>query len=388
MKRHPGSRALAGGLRAVAVLVIAAVAAAVFSPTASAAPRTVWIEQAGHTLDGLFLDEWRANGAFLGMPISEEFTARVPTGDGTSADLTVQYFENLALVYSQDDPRGAEWTVHALPLGAGALKADRGGGKLKSVDLADKATCGTLAEDSCLLFDQTKHTVRYGFLDFWEANGGEQMLGLPLTEEFTAADGWTTQYFERAVLTWKKNRDVQARAIGVETAKRAKIDTAKVSQPLEVPVYDEQLFVEPEIVAGVGSAYAGPGPIQGGYKEIVVSVSQQSLWAYEDGELVISTLVSTGTGEVPETETPRGSFAIHTKYLTQTMEGTIAAESYRVEDVPWVMYFDYAGNALHGTYWHSNFGQRMSHGCVNLPLDVAEFLYEWAPEGTLVTVID
>ncbi|MCD6030113.1 MAG: ErfK/YbiS/YcfS/YnhG family protein, partial [Thermomicrobiales bacterium] len=45
------------------------------------------------------------------------------------------------------------------------------------------------------------------------------------------------------------------------------------------------------------------------------------------------------------------------------------------------------GHALHGTYWHSNFGMPMSHGCVNLPMDVAEWMYRWAPEGTPVTVI-
>jgi lipoprotein-anchoring transpeptidase ErfK/SrfK len=52
-----------------------------------------------------------------------------------------------------------------------------------------------------------------------------------------------------------------------------------------------------------------------------------------------------------------------------------------------VMYFDNLGNALHGTYWHNNFGYPMSHGCVNLPMDVAAWMYGWAPVGTLVTVI-
>jgi lipoprotein-anchoring transpeptidase ErfK/SrfK len=103
--------------------------------------------------------------------------------------------------------------------------------------------------------------------------------------------------------------------------------------------------------------------------------------------LVAQSLVSTGTGEVEATVTPLGFYTVHKKYVTQTMKGTISNEDYEVEDVPWVMYFDYLGNAIHGTYWHSNFGTPMSHGCVNLPLDVAEFLYNWAPEGTQVSVI-
>ncbi|MGH2559140.1 MAG: L,D-transpeptidase, partial [Thermomicrobiales bacterium] len=80
-------------------------------------------------------------------------------------------------------------------------------------------------------------------------------------------------------------------------------------------------------------------------------------------------------------------FTVLTKFESETMEGTISGEHYRVEDVPSVMYFDNNGNALHGTYWHSNFGAPMSHGCVNLPLDVAAFLYGWTEIGTPVSVI-
>ncbi len=90
---------------------------------------------------------------------------------------------------------------------------------------------------------------------------------------------------------------------------------------------------------------------------------------------------------MPETVTPVGYFSVLTKYDVQTMEGTISDEYYLVPDVPYVMYFDNLGNALHGTYWHNNFGTPMSHGCVNLPMDVAAFLYDWAPIGTAVTVL-
>jgi lipoprotein-anchoring transpeptidase ErfK/SrfK len=46
--------------------------------------------------------------------------------------------------------------------------------------------------------------------------------------------------------------------------------------------------------------------------------------------------------------------------------------------------FFYRGYSLHGTYWHSNFGTPMSHGCVNLSIADAKWLYEWAPMGTKV----
>lgn len=349
------------------------------------APTRVWVEDAGHTVDGLFLDLWREYPEFLGEPVTEEFETTVEIDEDSSENLIVQYFENIAITYSPDDERGEEWIVHSLPLGETTLKNDEK--QLRGIKLAASGSCGQLATTKCQKFSQTGHTIRYGFKEYWELNGGEPLLGLPLTEEFVSSDGSTTQYFERAVLLWKKNQDVKARAIGKEIAKQQKIDIVKIEQPLDIPIYDEALFVAPIISVG-GALGSGPGPIQGGYKEIVVSISQQAMWAYEDGELVASTLVSTGTGNVPETVTPTGYFAVHTKLLSQTMEGTISDEYYNVPDVPWVMYFDWAGNALHGTYWHNNFGTPMSHGCINLPLDVAEFLYNWAPEGTPVTVVD
>ncbi|HEX5992000.1 MAG TPA: L,D-transpeptidase [Thermomicrobiales bacterium] len=119
-------------------------------------------------------------------------------------------------------------------------------------------------------------------------------------------------------------------------------------------------------------------------KTIVVSISQQMLWAYKGDRVVLNTYVSTGrTGF----GTPVGSFAVLTKLPSQTMEGVIGGEYYNVPDVPSVLYFTDSGHALHGTYWHNNFGMPMSHGCVNLPLDVAAWLYEWAPIGTRVLII-
>jgi hypothetical protein len=131
----------------------------------------------------------------------------------------------------------------------------------------------------------------------------------------------------------------------------------------------------------------GPGRWQTGWNEVVVSLGAQRLWAYEGEQTVLATWVSTGTAETPEVATPVGQFRVLVKLPLETMIGTVNGELYEVEDVPYVMYFTNEGHALHGTYWHSNFGAPMSHGCVNLPMDVAEWMYRWAPEGTAVTVI-
>ena len=131
----------------------------------------------------------------------------------------------------------------------------------------------------------------------------------------------------------------------------------------------------------------GPGRWQTGWNEVVVSLGAQRLWAYEGEQMVLTTLVSTGTAETPEVATPVGHWQILVKLPMETMTGTIDGKPYEVDDVPYVMYFTNEGHALHGTYWHNNFGTPMSHGCVNLPMDVAEWMFRWAPEGTPVTII-
>jgi lipoprotein-anchoring transpeptidase ErfK/SrfK len=67
------------------------------------------------------------------------------------------------------------------------------------------------------------------------------------------------------------------------------------------------------------------------------------------------------------------------------MRGGTGADRYDLPNVPHVMYF-HKGYAIHGTYWHNNFGRRMSHGCVNANKAAAAWLYNWAPVGTPVKV--
>jgi lipoprotein-anchoring transpeptidase ErfK/SrfK len=111
---------------------------------------------------------------------------------------------------------------------------------------------------------------------------------------------------------------------------------------------------------------------------IDVDLSQQTLTAYENGVAVYSFLVSTG---LPQTPTPTGQFRIWIKLRYDDMAG----EDYYIEDVPYVMYF-YQGYGLHGVTWHGNFGHPMSHGCVNLPTEEAEWLFNWADVETLVNI--
>lgn len=129
----------------------------------------------------------------------------------------------------------------------------------------------------------------------------------------------------------------------------------------------------PSTIAG------GPYPEKGnGKRWIDVNLSEQRVYAYEGDIVVNSFIVSTGTARTP---TVTGKYKIWIKLKSTTMSGP----GYYLTNVPYTMYF-YKGYGLHGTYWHNNFGTPMSHGCVNLSIPDAQWLYNWAFEGTEVNV--
>lgn len=111
---------------------------------------------------------------------------------------------------------------------------------------------------------------------------------------------------------------------------------------------------------------------------IDVDLSEQRVTVYEGQTPVKTYLVSTG---LPYTPTPEGQFRIWIKLRYDDMEG----DDYYLEDVPWVMYF-YQGYGFHGVWWHANWGHPMSHGCINQPNDMAEWLFDFADLGTLVNI--
>ena len=119
-------------------------------------------------------------------------------------------------------------------------------------------------------------------------------------------------------------------------------------------------------------------------KMITVDLAAQYLRAWEGGKIVYETPVSTG---LPKSPTVRGTFKVYLKYPVQAQMRGVSPYigRYNFKNVPHVMYF-YQGYALHGAYWHNNFGVRRSNGCVNLPLPAAEWLFNFAPIGTKVVV--
>jgi lipoprotein-anchoring transpeptidase ErfK/SrfK len=121
-------------------------------------------------------------------------------------------------------------------------------------------------------------------------------------------------------------------------------------------------------------------------KLLVADVTTKQLAAFQNGQQVNSFLVSAGA---PATPTPIGEFHIYAKLTSQTMTGyNTNGTRYVQPNVPWVNYFT-AGDAVHGNYWRSAsvFGNvNTSHGCVGVPVNQAEWIYNWAPLGTTVIV--
>jgi hypothetical protein len=122
-------------------------------------------------------------------------------------------------------------------------------------------------------------------------------------------------------------------------------------------------------------------------KHVEVFISQQMLLAYEGEQVVLRTYISSGVpqkqpppeGELP-TDTPAGHFHITVKTPCRHMGDkklNDELDSTALPGVPWVCFFHETGLSLHGTYWHANFGYRMSHGCVNLRTQDAKWLYRW-----------
>jgi lipoprotein-anchoring transpeptidase ErfK/SrfK len=124
-----------------------------------------------------------------------------------------------------------------------------------------------------------------------------------------------------------------------------------------------------------------------GQKWIEVSLRDQTMTAYEAGEVVLHTQISSGLPSIGPsrgipTDTPKGQFFIDPKMPSKHMgDGRLTDEigAYELPGVPWVCFFEFGtGIAFHGTYWHDNFGARMSRGCVNMRPEEAKWLYRWS----------
>lgn len=118
---------------------------------------------------------------------------------------------------------------------------------------------------------------------------------------------------------------------------------------------------------------------------ISIDLYEQTLIAYEGEKPVFATLIATGLDRWPTRE---GVYNIYYRKPRKHMSGGVVGDDYYfLEEVPWTMFFD-EGRAIHGAFWHDAFGYRRSHGCVNLSITDAHWIYNWVAEtfdGKLVS---
>ncbi|MEJ7839932.1 MAG: L,D-transpeptidase [Thermomicrobiales bacterium] len=349
------------------------------------APRTVYIPETGQTLDQLFLDLWRGAGgaSAFGYPITPEITQ----ADGH----VVQYLQYARFEYwPEGDENGNTVILGKLGEEMRPINVFRTMSSFSSITQPDVSTSTTeammeakawigLPEDpdpadtSFVYVEETQHTIRGSFLSFWYDSGGANYLGNPLTEEFTR-DGVSHQTFERGQLRFSEEDGVTMAPVGRMLAEKYQLDLKPTSQG-DFPDYAEELFIPP------GPAYGTVDPSQELWVDI--NLSAQYMVVYSGDTPVLESYVSTGR---PGFDTPTGTYYVQTMYEFDDMDGVLGGEYYFVSQVPDVLYFTGGGHAIHGTYWHSNFGAVMSHGCVNLPMDVSAWLYSHASIGMRITI--
>lgn len=145
-------------------------------------------------------------------------------------------------------------------------------------------------------------------------------------------------------------------------------------------------WIEDRLVARVTPNPMPPEGVTTG-RWIEVNLGEQTLSVYDQSKMVFATLMSSG---MKPFYTRPGVFKIYKKLDAEQMTGTFEADHsdyYYLENVPWTMYFDEA-RAIHGAYWHTFFGYVQSHGCVNLSIADARWVFDWAKTGDIVYVWD
>lgn len=113
-------------------------------------------------------------------------------------------------------------------------------------------------------------------------------------------------------------------------------------------------------------------------KLIDVNLTEQKVYLYDNDQLVKTMICSSGSQATPSLT---GTYAVYAKAEKLDMRG----EGYVAPNVPWVLMFN-GDYTIHGNYWSTSFGTPTSHGCVGLPLDQAEYLFNWTPVGTIVSI--
>ncbi len=345
------------GIRRVGWLIaVLAMCAPLFTPVLSvvAAPAPLFAWQTGHVIPAAFRPLWEQVGSEkgLGWPIDEATVTGGTTEQWYEYGRVFQRANGVPELAAVGRERATFRSMLTMtpfknlpaPIGAKPANAE--------------------------FVSKWGHWTANGFYSVW--NTKKSLLGAPISEEFTE-DGGTVQYFENGRLELDPTANNVARITALGLLAHGPAAPA-IDPPANVDFIGEQPI---HSIQGV-KAHKG--------RWILVNLTEQHLYAYEDDKLVNDSLVSTGTAANP---TPPGTYTIQQRFRLQRMVG----DGYDLPDVPHVQYFGnenlswHEGYSFHGAYWHNNWGHVMSHGCVGEPLDFAAWLWDWASVGTVAEII-
>jgi len=217
---------------------------------------------------------------------------------------------------------------------------------------------------------------------FWFPEGGQLgEIGVPFTRSYrySEAFGWQPLY----LLYYQSVHWIMDIDEGPDKRPWYKLEDELLHVEYFVPATHMRV-IQPEELTPISPE------VPWEQKRVEVNLIEQNLTAYEGDKIVLHTLVSTGIpgmnlpGQIP-TDTPKGRFNIEVKMPSKHMgDGQLTSDifAYELPGVPWNSFFHETGVAFHGTYWHQNYGRKMSHGCVNMTPAEAKWLFRWAfPEA-------
>lgn len=184
---------------------------------------------------------------------------------------------------------------------------------------------------------------------------------------------------QQAVKTWPAGRRVLVYGEVKGELYNGSTKWYQVASPPEQSLFLHSSFVmkQADILPVEKPAYAG--------RWVDVDLTNQVLTAYFGARPLMVAQTASGT---PKNPTDKGNYPTFWRLASQRMQGDnlFASDYYNLDAVPYISYFHPSGEAIHGAYWHDNFGAQLSHGCVNASLPTAQWVLTWAPLGTQVVV--
>ncbi|MGB3376338.1 MAG: L,D-transpeptidase [Microbacterium sp.] len=346
-------------------------------------------------------------GSWMGDPITTQVTLDPDTADRTlRAAVPGSYVEPVDAVVAFDAASGSY-----------AVTAGKSGTGISVADLTDAFDAAAAEGRSSFSFSAAATEVNPSVTDEKATATAEKLNTMLTTIGFYVGDERTVPVDPAVAATWLSVEDIDGElkitadtsAIqSVVSTLPDKVDRAVVNAQTIVDSAGKVLktLVEGEDgrvlgdTTGIASAFATqlaagsasfqlpvtstPFETTSLFRRLEVDLSEQRTYAYENEKLVDSWAISSGKSGF---DTAKGRFRIYAQLRTQNMgrEDTTVAPFYYTPNVPYISYFN-GDEAFHGTYWHSNFGHPMSHGCVNMTINSAKFVWEWATKGTEVWV--